>query len=54
MKKDLNSESISQMSSSEIYELNREKHKGTFMDKTWRHASQESIQAYEDPTLTRS
>ena len=50
---DLNSETISTMTSAEIYAKNREAHKGTFMDKTWRRASAESIEALEDPTLSR-
>lgn len=34
--KPLNAQTISQMSYSEIIKKNREQHKGTFMDRTWR------------------
>lgn len=49
----LTSESIAHMTSAQIYEKNRDLHKGTFMDRTWRQASSESLDAITDPTLTR-
>ncbi len=41
------------MTTAEIFEKNREQHKNTFMDRTWRKASTESLEAIADPTLTR-
>ena len=41
------------MTSAEIYKLNRQQHQGTFMDRAWRQASTESIEALNDPNLTR-
>ena len=40
------------MTTKEIFELNRESHKGTFMDRSWRKASEESIATIQDPSLT--
>ena len=41
----LNSSTISNMTYAEIVQKNREQHAGTFMDKSWRKASQESLDA---------
>ena len=51
-KVDFNSKTIQNMTSREIYAANRERNKGTLMDKSWRKASQESLSAYYDPELT--
>lgn len=33
----LNSQTISQMTSAEIYKKNRQRHEGTFMDRSWKY-----------------
>jgi hypothetical protein len=40
------------MTTKEIFAKNREQHKGTFMDRAWRQASTESLEAIADPNLT--
>jgi hypothetical protein len=47
--KELNSETISTMTSAEIFRKNREQHKGTFMDTSWRVQSQEKIEQMCEP-----
>ena len=53
-KVEFNSKTIQNMTSREIYAANRERNKGTLMDKSWRKASQESLDAYYDPELSFS
>ena len=48
---DFNSKSISQMTYAEIIQKNREQHKGTFMDKSWRQ-SEEGLKILSDPELS--
>jgi hypothetical protein len=48
---DFNSKSISQMTYAEIIQKNREQHKGTFMDKSWRK-SEEGLKILSDPELS--
>ena len=48
---DFNSKTISNMTYAEIIQKNREQHKGTFMDKSWRKSA-DGVKVLEDPNLS--
>lgn len=50
--KKFDSKTISTMTYSEIVAANREQHKGTFMDKSWRKANG-GLELLDDPTLSK-
>ena len=48
-----NADSISKLTYSEIIKRNREAHKGTIMDRTWRDNTEGQAKILNDPTLSR-
>ena len=51
--KEFNAETISTMTYKEIIQRNRDSHKGTFMDRTWRDGKEGTLAILNDQTLSR-